>query len=65
MPARHKDPRYESSLRHSMRDSVAWSVMIGSGENYFSAFAVFLRATTAQIGILATVPQYLRKTSHF
>jgi MFS family permease len=59
MPARHKDPRYESSLRHSMRDGVAWSVMIGSGENYFSAFAVFLRATTAQIGILATLPPLL------
>lgn len=59
MPARHKDPRYESSLRHSMRDGVAWSVMIGSGENYFAAFAVFLRATTAQIGILATLPPLL------
>lgn len=30
--------------------------MIGSGESYFTAFAIFLKATTAQIGILATLP---------
>lgn len=51
-----RDPRAEASLRHSIRDGVSWSVMIGSGESYFSAFAIFLKATTAQIGILATLP---------
>ena len=30
--------------------------MAGSGETYFSAFAVFLKATTTQIGFLASVP---------
>lgn len=60
MPARYsKDPRTERSLRHSVKDGVAYSVMIGSGESYFAAFAVFLRATTAQIGILATFPPLL------
>jgi MFS family permease len=51
-----RDPRAEASLRHSIRDGVSWSVMIGSGESYFSAFAIFLKATTAQVGILATLP---------
>lgn len=51
-----RDPRTESSLRHSIRDGVSWSIMIGSGESYFSAFAIFLKATTAQVGILATLP---------
>jgi len=33
--------------------------MIGSGESYFSAFALYFKATTAQIGILATLPPLL------
>lgn len=51
-----KDPRNERSLRHSIKDGVAYSVMIGGGESYFGAFAVFLKATTAQVGLLATFP---------
>lgn len=44
------------SLRHSVRDGVAYSVMAGAGETYFSAFALFLKASTAQVGLLATLP---------
>lgn len=33
--------------------------MAGSGETYFSAFAIFLKASTAQIGFLASVPPLL------
>lgn len=50
------EPRIEKSLRHSLKDGAAYAVMTGSGENYFSAFAVFLRAGAAQIGFLASVP---------
>lgn len=42
-----------------MRDGAAYAVMLGSGETYFSAFAVFLKASTAQIGFLASVPAIL------
>lgn len=42
-----------------MRDGVAYSVMIGMSESYFSAYAIFLRATTAQIAVLAAVPPLL------
>lgn len=42
-----------------MRDGAAYAVMSGSGETYFSAFAVFLKASTAQIGFLASVPALL------
>lgn len=42
-----------------MRDGAAYAVMSGSGETYFSAFAVYLKATTAQIGFLASVPALL------
>ena len=53
------DQVIDRSLRHSVRDGAAYAVMSGCGETYFSAFAVFLRATTAQIGFLASVPPLL------
>ena len=54
-----KDPKVEASLRHSVRDAVAHSAMAGAGESFFSAFAVFLKATNAQIALLASIPPLL------
>ena len=51
-----KDPLVDRALRHSVRDGVAYSVMAGAGETYFSAFAIFFKATTTQIGLLASLP---------
>lgn len=51
-----KDPATEKALRHSLRDGIAYSVMSGAGETYFSAFALYFKATTAQIGLLASLP---------
>lgn len=51
-----KDPVVDLSLRHSVRDGVAYSVMAGAGESYFSAFAIFFKASTTQIGLLASLP---------
>jgi len=60
MPARFsKDPATDRSLRHSIRDGVAWSVQVGAGETYFSAFALFLRATAPQVAVLTTLPPLL------
>ena len=58
-PRYSKDPRTEQSLRHSVRDGVAYSVMAGAGEHYLSAYALFLKATTAQISWLAAFPSLL------
>jgi len=44
------------SLRASVRDAMGTSVMIGFGDNFLSTFAIFLRGTALQIGILATLP---------
>jgi MFS family permease len=54
-----KDPVTEQSLQHSIKDGVAFSIMAGVGENYFSAYAVFLKATTQQVGLLAALPPLL------
>ncbi|HEX9673114.1 MAG TPA: MFS transporter [Burkholderiales bacterium] len=54
-----RDPETERSLQYSVRDGVAWSLMFGAGESYLQAFAVFLKATTAQITALSAVPLLL------
>jgi len=54
-----QDPVTERSLRHSLKDAGAFAVMTGIGETYLSAFALFLKATTAQIGLLASLPPML------
>lgn len=53
------DPRVDHSLRHSVKDAVAHQVMTGAGESFFSAFALFLKASTAQIAWLASLPPLL------
>ena len=60
MRARYsKDPATNRSLKHSIRDGVAWSIQVGAGETYFSAFALFLRATAPQVALLSTLPSLL------
>jgi MFS family permease len=54
-----RDPRTDRSLKHSLKDAAAFAVMTGSGETYFSAFALFLKASTPQIGLLASLPPLL------
>ncbi len=54
-----KDPQTHNSLRHSLKDAVSFSVMSGSIETYFSAFALLLKASNSQIALLATLPNLL------
>lgn len=54
-----KDERTERSLRHSVRDGVSYSVMAGAGETYLAAYALFLKAGTAQISLLTALPSLL------
>lgn len=59
LPRFSKDPRIEQSLRRSVRDGVAYSVMVGAGEHYLSAYALFLKASAAQISWLAAFPSLI------
>lgn len=54
-----KDPQIDKSLQHSLKDAVAFSVMSGGIETYFSAFALFLKASASQVAFLATFPNLL------
>jgi MFS family permease len=49
----------ERSLRHSLKDAAAYATMFGAGETYLSAFALFLKATPPQIGLLVSLPALL------
>jgi MFS family permease len=51
-----KDPVVDRALRHSVRDGMAYSVAAGGGETYFSAFALFVRASAPQVALLTTLP---------
>lgn len=54
-----KDPVVDRALKHSVRDGMAFSVQVGAGETYFSAFALFLRATAPQVALITTLPALL------
>jgi MFS family permease len=56
---RHRDPVTDRSLKHSLKDAAAYATMFGAGESYLSAFAIFLKATTPQVGLLAALPGLL------
>lgn len=58
-----KDEKVDRSLRHSIKDGVSFSVMTGVGESYFSAFAIFLKASTQQVALLASLPLLLASFS--
>jgi len=47
------------SLRAATKDGMAHAVMIGAGETYLGVFGIFLRATTPQVGLLATLPAFV------
>ena len=54
-----KNPAIEKSLHYSLKDAVAYSIMTGGIETYFSAFAIFLAVSTPQIALLSTAPNMI------
>ncbi len=57
-PARHKPAPspLRRSLHASTLDGTAHAAMVGLGESYFPAFALFLGATAFEAGLLTTIP---------
>jgi MFS family permease len=53
------DGQIRRSLRYSVLDAASFSVMLGASESYFQAFAVFLKGTVFQVGIVYTVPIFV------
>jgi MFS family permease len=56
-PKIHK--RLTPCLRAANADGMSWAGMVGFGETYLNVFGIFLKATSVQLGLLATLPQFL------
>ena len=48
--------RIRRSLRWSVADGASFFVMMGAAEAYFQAFAVFLKGSVFQVGLVSTLP---------
>lgn len=55
----NRDSLADRSLQHSLKDAAGYATMIGAGETYLAAFALFLRASPPQIGMLVSLPAML------
>jgi MFS family permease len=52
----HKKGVIRKSLKYSFLDGTFFSVMFGFGDSYFTPYAVALKATNVQIGLLSSLP---------
>lgn len=59
----NKKSLIKKSLRYSILDGTFASMMVGFGESFFSAFAVFLKANNIQLGLLGSLPQMIGSLS--
>jgi MFS family permease len=55
--------KIRNSLRFSVLDGSAWAAMFGLTQNYISPFALALKATTTQIGLLTSIPSLVMAMS--
>lgn len=55
--------KVRKSLKYSIFDGSFYSSMVGFGESFISAFAVFLKSNTIVIGLLGSLPQFLGSLS--
>ncbi|MCA9781947.1 MAG: MFS transporter [Candidatus Cloacimonetes bacterium] len=58
-----EDPIIDRSLQHSVKDGVAYTVLSGGTESWFSAWALHFQAGASQIGLLASLPPLLGSLS--
>jgi MFS family permease len=56
LKTKHETTKVRSSLKLSVLDGSAYSVMLGLTQNYISPLALELKATTTQIGLLSSLP---------
>lgn len=51
--------KVNKSLKYSVLDGSAFAAMFGLTQNYITPFALALKATTAQIGLLSSIPSIM------
>ena len=53
----NKNKKVKKSLNYSIIDGAFCSMMIGFGESFLSVFAIFLKASNMQLGLIGALPQ--------
>ena len=54
---RRKDLRVRKSLRYSISEGAFAAAMVGFGESFFLPYALLLKASTLQVGLISALPQ--------
>ncbi len=65
VPSHLSQEQVKKSLRNSLFDGSAYSVMLGLTQNYITPFALTMKATTQQIGLLTGVPNFTMAAAQF
>ena len=62
---RRRDLRVRKSLRYSISEGAFAAAMVGFGESFFLPYALLLRASTLQVGLISALPQALGSLLQF
>ena len=65
MPSNLSKDQVKKSLRNSILDGSAYSVMLGLTQNYITPYALIMKATTQEIGLLASIPNFTMAAAQF
>jgi MFS family permease len=65
VPSKLSEQQVERSMRNSIFDGSAYSAMLGLTQNYITPYALTMKATTQQIGLLTSVPNFTMAAAQF
>ena len=65
VPSHLSQGQVNKSLRKSLFDGSAYSVMLGLTQNYMTPYALTMKATAQQIGLLTSLPNFTMAAAQF
>jgi MFS family permease len=65
VPSHLSEEQVNKSLRNSFLDGAAYSAMLGLTQNYITPYALTMKASTQQIGLLTSVPNFTMAAAQF
>jgi len=65
LPSNLSEEQVKKSLKNSILDGSAYSVMLGLTQNYITPYALTMKASIQQIGLLTSVPNFTMAATQF
>jgi MFS family permease len=65
VPSNLTEEQVKKSLRNSILDGSAYSAMLGLTQNYITPYALTMKASTQEIGLLTSVPNFTMAAAQF